>query len=119
MSNQVQAFHHVFQAAAATNGNGTAMGVGGLAGVGLQIEGVTTATVNFEGTIDGSTWYAIMGHNYTAKTQAVTATADGIWVIPVAGLDQLRARISGYSGGTIDIVGKGVLDGVMVNLEKA
>lgn len=110
MADRILAFAHTFQSAATGTGNGTAMDVGGLAVATLQVEGITTATVLFEGTIDGSTWYAIRAINLNSGAVASQATADGVWTVPVAGLDQLRARISAYTSGTITVSGKGVVN---------
>lgn len=100
---------HTFQTAAEANGNGTALNVRGLAGVGVQVEGVTTATINFEGTIDGSTWYALEALALATGAKATTTAADGLFLVPVAGVAQFRCRISGYSAGTITVTGLGVV----------
>jgi len=111
MGDAVFAVNHTFQSAAVANANGTALGVGGLPAVGVQVEGITTATVTFEGTIDGSTWYAIQAVTLTNGTIATSTAADGLFMVPVTGLDQFRCRISGYSAGTITVSGKAVTHG--------
>jgi len=111
MADAVFAINHTFQSAAVANANGTALSVGGLPAVGVQVEGITTATVTFEGTIDGSTWYAVQGVNATTGAMATSTTADGLFQVPVTGYDQLRCRISGYSAGTITVSGKAVTHG--------
>lgn len=103
-----QTFPHTFQSGATGTGNGTALEVGGLGAVGVQVEGITVATVIFEGTIDGSTWYAIRAMNKNSGAVASQATADSIWELPVTGLQQVRARISAYTSGTITVTGLGV-----------
>ena len=108
MADQVYAYNVVMQSAATATGNGTAMSVGGLPTVGVQVEGITSATVAFEGTIDGSTWYGVQAVNVTTGAVATTTTADGLFSIPVTGLDQLRSRISVYATGTITVNGKAV-----------
>lgn len=70
----------------------------------LQIEGINGDTITFEATLDGSTWYAVRGINLNTGAVATTATADGLWEFPVAGLLKLRARISTYGSGTITVV---------------
>ena len=116
MTDKVTAFEFTFQSAAVANGNGTAADVGGLAAVGVQVEGITTATVNFEATIDGSTWYAVQGVNLNDGAVATSTTADALFLVPVAGVDQLRCRISGWSVGTITVTGKGVVNPAGVTL---
>lgn len=116
MADVAQAIRHVFQSAIATNGNGTAMAVGGLPGVGVQITGLTTATVNWEATIDGTNWVAVQASNLNNGAVAATATANGLYYVPTPGVDQIRARISGHSSGTITITGKGTFNPAGMNL---
>ena len=111
MSDVTMAFGATLQSGATATGNGTAMDVGGLAVAGLQVTGITTATITFEGTVDGSNWVAVRALNLGTGAVGTTATADGVFEVPVAGLSQLRARISAYTTGTITVVGKGVVNG--------
>lgn len=112
MTQKLVQFEHAFQSAAVADGNGTAMDTGGLPGVYVQVEGITSATVNFEGTIDGSTWYAILALNMTSGAVAATTTADGLFWIP-GGVEQLRCRISSYATGTITASGRGVVNAMI------
>lgn len=109
MADQVLSFNATLQSGATATGNGTALNCGGLAAVGVQVEGITTGTVTFEGTIDGSTWYAVRVYKPADGSVATTATADGLFVAPVAGMDQFRARISAYTAGTITVTAKGTV----------
>ena len=97
-----------FQSAATTNGNGTAGDVSGLPGVLMQVEGITTASVLFEGSIDESTYYGIQAVNITNGSVATLTTADGLWYVPAGGLEKVRAKISTYSGGTITVSGRAI-----------
>lgn len=99
---------HRFQSAVVTDTNGTAMSVAGLATLGIQVEGITTATVTFQGTIDGSTWYSLLATNVTSGVTATSTASDGLFRVTVSGLDRVRCPVSGYSGGTITVVGEGV-----------
>jgi len=116
MSDQVMVFNHVFQAAAVATANGTAMNVGGLPAVGVQIAGITSATITFEGIQDGSNWVAVQAINRTTGAKGTTATADGLYLVPTAGLDQLRVRISTWVSGAITVTGKGVLNAAEMSL---
>jgi len=107
MARRLIEWEHAFQAGAVADGNGTAMDTGGVPGVYAQVEGITTATINFEGTIDGTTWYAIQALNLNSLAVGPTTAADGMFWVP-GGLEQLRCRISGYAAGTITISGRGV-----------
>ena len=79
------------------------LGVSGVGGVGVQITGTFTATVQFEGSVDGVT-YAAMNMTPIASTSAVTsATAGGIWSGGVGGLSVVRVRVSAYTSGTVTV----------------
>jgi hypothetical protein len=116
MADKVLAYRHLFHTASEAIGDGVVMDVGGIAGVGVQVEGITTATVVFEGTIDGVEWYAVQAQNCTDGSVSTSTSADGLFLVPVSGYDQLRCRISAYTAGTLAVTGKGVLHTAAVNL---
>lgn len=93
------------QNAVEKNDDGTAMTVAGYASLVLQVSGAFTATVNFEATQDGTNWVAILAQDKNAGSLATTTTTAGIFEIPVAGLKQVRARVSGYSAGAVTVKG--------------
>lgn len=101
-------FHKTLQDAAAATGNGTAMDVGGLSTVGVQVTGTFVGTITWEGTIDETNWVAVRALNLNTGAVATTATAAGLVQIPVAGLSQLRARVSAYTSGSITAVARGI-----------
>lgn len=107
---------HIFHTDAVTNANGTAMDVRGFPLVGVQVEGVTEATITFEATTDGTNYDAIQAVNTSDGAAATTTTADGQFWVAVGGKENLRCRISGYSIGTIDVVGLGVTHPGPVNM---
>lgn len=95
------------QNAAAANGDGTVLAVTGYGLAFLQVSGTFSATVNFEGSPDaGTTWLAIVAAPLGASDFVTTATAAGMFRVPVAGLQQLRARVSGYASGNVTVVGR-------------
>lgn len=71
----------------------------------VQIVGMGTATITWEGTIDELTWTAVPGFRLSNQQVATTATANGIYRIPVVGLVSVRARISAYTSGAIYVYG--------------
>lgn len=102
--------YKILQDGATATGNGEAVEVaapsrGTPVVLALQVEGISGDTITFEGTIDGTTWYAILFTDLTTGTEATTATADGIYRAVVLGLAWVRARVSTYSAGTIDVTG--------------
>lgn len=93
------------QSAAQADGNGTPFDVRGAARVTVQISGTFSATVNFEGTIDDTTWFAV-GLKTAADGNAVTtATGAGVWKrTPDLALSQIRTRINSYVSGSVTVV---------------
>lgn len=92
------------QDAAGADGNGTAFDVKGAARVTVQVSGTFSATVNFEGTIDDTNWFAV-GLKTAADGSAVTTTTGaGVWKrTPDLALSQIRARISSYVSGSVTV----------------
>jgi hypothetical protein len=70
-----------------------------------QVTGITTATITWEGTVDGTNWVAIQAVDLGTGTAATTATANGIYRINCTGLVEVRARISAHTTGTIYVTG--------------
>lgn len=111
-------FHdpHIFQDAIEAAVAGTAMEIEGLSGVGVQIEGITSATITFQASIDGSTWYSVQALNLTSHAVAPTTTADGLYVVFAPAMTQLRCNITTYATGTITITGSGVTNPAIFSL---
>lgn len=99
-----------FQDGVTAVANGSRMDVTQLSKVGVQVEGISSATVTFSATIDGSTWYAVEAINRNTGAKSTATTADGIFDLSVGEFAELRCQISSYSSGTITVVGIG-LDG--------
>ena len=61
-----------------------------------------TATHTFQGSLDGKTYHNLLATNITSGATGATATANGLYKVPVAGLNYFKIPISSYSsGGTI------------------
>lgn len=86
------------QSAASTAGNGTSLVTNGMAAAVLTVAITGTATVNFEGTEDGSTWVALNAVQLGTNNIVQTTTASGDFEVSCAGLQDVRARISGVTG---------------------
>jgi hypothetical protein len=100
------------QNAAVATGNGTVLSVAGHATAILNVTTSVAAsggtTLNFEASVDGTTFVSILGNLVGTNTLAVSglnAAMVGDWEFNVAGYTQLRARISAYSAGTITVKG--------------
>ena len=72
----------------------------------FQVTGTFSATVNFEATIDGSTWVALSVWDTPTNTRATTATAAGLFYVAVGALSQVRARISSYASGSVTVLAR-------------
>jgi len=96
------------QSAAAAAGNGTAHDLLSAAAVALQVTGIFVGTITFEATLDGTNWTAHQGVNTANGDVSTTTTGTGIFIVPVTGMKQFRARVSAYTSGTITVVSNGV-----------
>lgn len=72
----------------------------GMGTVAAQWVGSGTLTVTWEATVDGSTWVTVSATNANTGAVATTATTAGIYIIPAAGYQQVRGRVSAYTSGT-------------------
>ena len=68
------------QKAAVATGNGTSVNVTGTnigphTVLSMQVTGITTATVTFEGTIDNTNWVSLVAQNVATAATATTAAA--------------------------------------------
>lgn len=84
--------------------------------VGIQLTGTWTATVAFEGSVDGGTFVAlsvIPAASATAEASAdvTSATATGAWSANIGGFRLVRARASAYTSGTIVVTLSGAESG--------
>ena len=96
---------HTFHSEVVTNTNGTSMWVDSFPTLGIQVVGITNATVSFVGTIDASNWVAVEVVNVSTGAKVTSTTADGIFRLPVGDIRQVRCPISSWVGGTITVKG--------------
>lgn len=78
-------------------------GTQGLGTVGLQVTGTFSGTLSFTGTLDGTTFVAVLCTPYGSTTAVTTATSTGAWSCMVAGLRQFRVAFTSFSSGTANI----------------
>jgi hypothetical protein len=67
--------------------------------IGVAVSGTFTATVTFEGTLDGTNWFAVPAVK-SDGTQANNTTAPGVFQASVRGLKSFRAHCTAYTSGT-------------------
>jgi len=94
------------QVAAVATGNGTPMQMAGARRASFDVNGITTATITWEATIDGTNYRGVSLMNQ-AGARAATATADGVYMTPpeFPPMRAIRARISAWTAGTINVIG--------------
>ncbi len=97
------------QNAAVANGNGTSLPVTGYATAVLSVVSSIAmsggTTINFEASVDDTTWVTILAHSLGTPSLSGTTTIDGDFRLSVAAYKSIRARISGYSAGTVTVKG--------------
>lgn len=91
------------QSGATGTGNGVSADVSNYDAAGFQVQGINGDTITWETSIDGTNWIGIRLAPTTTGTLALTTTADGVFVLDCSGLALVRARISAYGSGTINV----------------
>lgn len=69
----------------------------------LQLTGTWSATVAFEGSVDGGTFVALNMVPSNSATAASSATGNGVWSANIGGYRIVRARASAYTSGTVQV----------------
>lgn len=101
------------QSGATANGDGTISAVQGYTTAVVQVEGLGSATINFEASVSGTGYNAVQCWRLADRTKAdTTTTTNGIWRCNITGLNKFRARISGYASGTITVTAMYMAAGV-------
>lgn len=98
------------QSAAVATGEGTSMyptqaDTGAFNTLTAQVKGITTVTITWQGTIDGTNWVGFLMAPTTTGTGALTATADGVYRGTVTGFREVRANITGWTMGATTVTG--------------
>lgn len=96
-----------FHSAVSATAVGSVFNTRGLAAVLVQVSGTFVATVTFQGTVDGNNWVALLAENLTDSAAATTATAAGLYLVPVVGVQSLRCNMAWTSGTSVTVKGNG------------
>jgi hypothetical protein len=83
------------------SGQAATLDARGLGTASVQLTGTWVATVQFEGTTDGTNWYAVGGRGTAGGGVVTSATTNDNWNFGVAGQLQFRVRCSAFTSGTI------------------
>jgi hypothetical protein len=102
------------QNGATANGNGSSLNVSGYATAILNVTASVAmsggTTINFEGSVDDTTWVSILAQSVGTSSFATSTTVTGDFRLNVAGYKSVRARISAYSAGTITVKGYSIAE---------
>lgn len=93
-----------FQNAAVAVGDGEIADVKGDEAIGIQVTIQTTATVVFEGSVDGATWVATAATPVGGGAAVTSATVTGTFKADVTPFEAFRCRISVWVAGTVDAI---------------
>ena len=86
-------------------GNGLDFVVNNYGAVLLALTGTFVGTVTWEASFDGATWFGVLATNKTTAAAALTATAPGLFLIPMQGIGHIRARVSAWTSGKLTVKG--------------
>ena len=84
-------------------GNAATFPFGNAPSMTMAIDGTFTATLTFEASVDGQTWFAIGATKLSDGTTVATATATGLFAFTNTGLAFVRARCSAFTSGGANI----------------
>lgn len=72
--------------------------------VGFQLAGTWSGTITFEASIDGTNWVAVQGPDQAeGGASSSTTTANGIYAVSAGVAQQVRARVSIYASGIVEV----------------
>lgn len=84
-------------------GSVTTATLNGSTAVGIYIFGTWVATVQFEASIDGTTYFSVNALPITGGALVTSTTGNGQWQVNSGGYANVRARVSAYTSGTVSI----------------
>lgn len=70
----------------------------------FTITGTWVATLSFQGSVDGSTWFSAVGVAIPTALASTAATSNATYGISVGGYSQVRIIATAYTSGTANIV---------------
>ena len=72
-------------------------------GVGVQVTGTFSGTLQLEMTIDGTNFVAVQATSVTTGTVATTTTATGVFFFNVVGAQSVRVTSTAWTSGTATV----------------
>jgi hypothetical protein len=87
----------------AVNGAVTTTSLDGVGSFTIQITGTWTGTIQFEASVDGTTYVNINARTTNSGTVGVSTTANGVFRAPRPGYQFFRCRASAWTSGTATV----------------
>ncbi len=75
----------------------------GVSTIGFQITGTWTGQLEFEATVDGTNFVAIRARDEANDDGSNSTTSNGVFAVPVGGMQAFRVRSSSWTSGTASI----------------
>jgi len=88
---------------AALDGAVTLTSLSGLGVVGVQITGTWTATLTFQGSVDGTNYVTLTGQDSAYAGPVTATTANGVFLLYSAGYASVRVIATAYTSGTATV----------------
>jgi hypothetical protein len=87
--------------------------------VGIGVTGTWSGTIVFDGTIDGTNWFAISAFNLSTGLMVQSITANTNLIIGCGSLVQVRTRMSAYTSGTANVAFNAAIGNNVISVTNA
>jgi hypothetical protein len=71
--------------------------------VGFQISGTWSGTIQFSGTINGTSWVGMTGYSASTRAGDSTTTENGIYFVGTSGVRYVKAQFTTYTSGSATV----------------
>ncbi len=102
----------VLHSGAVAAADGSIMDVRGYTSVNVQITGITTATVTFQGNVDGTNFVNVQAYDTAGRSLGSIAIANGTYICDVTGFKNFKADITSWTSGTVVVTANATVDPV-------
>jgi hypothetical protein len=94
------------------------MDLNGHATVFVDVRGTFSATLVFEGTVNGTDYFAIPTLNFSTQAYVASITAVAQLLLNVAGFRRVRARVSAYTSGSAVVAMRATTSDAIIQVER-
>jgi hypothetical protein len=79
------------------------LSLNGQGAVAIQVLTIGTQTLSFEGTVDGTNYFAVNAFPIVGGASITSTTANGNWIVMASGYTKFRVRCSAYTSGSATV----------------